>query len=252
MCSRPRMLPCLAMCPVLPESGTDSVWSVARAPAGRGASRGRRWSRPLLLCLRWWVQIFFSRPTGMSNPCSRSWLAQLPIVPVDLPYLAASALNEPTAARSVRNSPRWAARHGVPVRPAPVARGGRERGDHGAVGQIQAAAGAWPPASSSAGSARPTTIHCSCCNAPPVKRPEAAEALAFPLDTNSLEPLHTYLLIRALRLVAERHNVLRKVAARPPESDAEHARRVVGCTRSSVPAPCRCRATRRRPGRPVL
>src|SRR3954454_12658495 len=53
--------------------------------------------------LRLVLYAFLCRPTGMSNPCSRSWFAQLPIVPIDLLYFSASALNEPTAARSARN-----------------------------------------------------------------------------------------------------------------------------------------------------
>src|SRR3954464_10096321 len=55
--------------------------------------------------LRLVLYAFFCRPTGMSNPCSRSWLAQFPIVPIDLPYFSASALNDPGAARSARNCP---------------------------------------------------------------------------------------------------------------------------------------------------
>jgi hypothetical protein len=45
------------------------------------------------------LQAFLCRPTGISKSCSRSWFAQFPIVPINLPYFSPSALNEPPAAR---------------------------------------------------------------------------------------------------------------------------------------------------------
>jgi hypothetical protein len=83
------------------------------------------------------LQAFLGRPAGISKPCSRSWFAQFPIVPIDLPYLSASALNGPTAARSARLS--------LMDQVADLG-GGAQRGRHAACGRFW-----WPR-----GTIRPT------------------------------------------------------------------------------------------------